>query len=51
MDGPTAAIFDNPRLHDLGVEPPARARLARALLERGVAEATVTHALAQGLGA
>ena len=41
MDGPTAAVFDDPRLHELGVEPPARARLGRALIERGVEPATV----------
>lgn len=51
MDGPTSSIFDDPRLHDLGVEPPARARLARALAERGVSAAIVTDALALGLGA
>ena len=41
MDGPTATVFDDPRLHELGVEPPARARLGRALIERGVAPASV----------
>ena len=51
MDGPTVAVFDDPGLHELGVEPPARARLGRALVERGVEPARVGAALAQGLGA
>ena len=51
MDGPTATVFDDPRLHELGVEPPARARLARALVDRGLERSMVTAALAQGLGA
>jgi energy-coupling factor transport system ATP-binding protein len=45
LDGPTAEVFDDPRLADLGVEPPARARLGRALAERGVAPAVVEDAL------
>jgi len=45
LDGPTAAIFDDPRLADLGVEPPARARLGRALGERGVDPAVVDDAI------
>jgi energy-coupling factor transport system ATP-binding protein len=45
LDGPTAAIFDDPRLAELGVEPPARARLGRALAERGVDPAVVDGAL------
>ena len=49
MDGPTAAIFDDPRLHDLGVEPPARARLDRALAERGLPRAAIADVLARGL--
>ena len=36
LDGPTAEIFDDPRLAALGVEPPARARLSRTLAGRGV---------------
>ena len=39
MDGPTRDVFDDPRLTELGVEPPARVRLAGALgdaLEPGV---------------
>ncbi len=50
MDGPTATVFDDPRLHELGVEPPARARLGRALLARGIERTTVATALARGLG-
>jgi energy-coupling factor transport system ATP-binding protein len=46
LDGPTATVFDDPRLADLGVEPPARARLGRALGERGVDPAVVSDALA-----
>ena len=46
LDGPTAAVFDDPRLAELGVEPPARARLGRALAERGVGPAVVADALA-----
>ena len=45
LDGPTAAIFEDPRLADLGVEPPARARLGRALAERGVDPAVVDDAI------
>jgi energy-coupling factor transport system ATP-binding protein len=46
LNGPTAAIFDDPRLAELGVEPPARARLGRALAERGFDPAVVGDALA-----
>ena len=45
LDGPTAEIFEDPRLADLGVEPPARARLGRALAERGVDPAVVDDAI------
>src|SRR4051812_19886163 len=34
-DGPTAEVFDDPELWSLGVEPPARARLTRALAAAG----------------
>jgi energy-coupling factor transporter ATP-binding protein EcfA2 len=34
-DGPTAEVFDDPGLAALGVEPPARARLTRALAAAG----------------
>jgi energy-coupling factor transport system ATP-binding protein len=51
LDGPTAAIFDDPRLADLGVEPPARARLGRALAERGIDSAVIVGALAAAAGA
>jgi energy-coupling factor transport system ATP-binding protein len=46
LDGPTAAIFDDPRLAELGVERPARARLGQALAERGIDPAVVEGALA-----
>jgi energy-coupling factor transport system ATP-binding protein len=51
LDGPTEAIFDDPRLAELGVEPPARARLGRALAERGIDSAVVVGALAAAAGA
>ncbi|MBA2719261.1 MAG: ABC transporter ATP-binding protein [Chloroflexi bacterium] len=50
LDGPTAAVFDDPRLAELGVEPPARARLSRALVERGVDPAVVGQAIASAAG-
>jgi energy-coupling factor transport system ATP-binding protein len=46
LDGPTTAVFDDPRLVALGVEPPARARLARSTSERGIDPAVVGDALA-----
>jgi energy-coupling factor transporter ATP-binding protein EcfA2 len=46
MDGPPAAVFDDPRLAEIGVEPPSRARLARALAAAGVDEAVLRAALA-----
>jgi energy-coupling factor transport system ATP-binding protein len=36
IDGPAAATLEDPRLHDLGVDRPARVRLAEALLARGL---------------
>jgi energy-coupling factor transporter ATP-binding protein EcfA2 len=51
LDGPTVAIFDDPRLAELGVEAPARARLGRALAERGIDSAVVVGALAAAAGA
>jgi energy-coupling factor transport system ATP-binding protein len=50
LDGPTAMIFDDPRLAELGVEPPARARLTRALAGRGVDSAAIDQALASAAG-
>ena len=50
LDGPTAEVFGDPRLAALGVEPPARARLARALAERGVDPAVVGDALTAAAG-
>jgi energy-coupling factor transporter ATP-binding protein EcfA2 len=46
LDGPTAEVFDDPRLAALGVEPPPRARLGRALADRGVDPSVVADALA-----
>jgi energy-coupling factor transporter ATP-binding protein EcfA2 len=46
LDGPTADVFDDPRLADLGVAPPARSRLGRALAERGVDPAVIRDAVA-----
>ncbi len=51
LDGPTATVFDDPRLVALGVQPPARARLGRALIERGIEPSTAATLLARGLGA
>jgi len=48
-DGPTAEVFDDPRLADLGIEPPARARLAQALAGRGL-DPGVVAAVAGGIG-
>jgi energy-coupling factor transport system ATP-binding protein len=49
IDGPTAEVFDDPRLADLGVEPPARARLTRALATRGGDAGAIAGALAGAL--
>jgi energy-coupling factor transporter ATP-binding protein EcfA2 len=47
-DGPTREIFDDPTLADLGVDPPARARLSRALAGRQAdGDAVVAAALAE----
>ncbi len=48
LDGPAADIFDDPRLAELGVEPPARARLTRAIAARGIDPDVVSAALADG---
>jgi energy-coupling factor transporter ATP-binding protein EcfA2 len=47
LEGPTATIFDDPRLRDLGVEPPARVRIATALAAHGLegAAAIVTQGM------
>jgi len=50
LDGLTAEVFDDPRLAELGVAPPARARLGRALAERGIDPAVVGDALAAAAG-
>ncbi|HEY7590676.1 MAG TPA: ABC transporter ATP-binding protein [Candidatus Limnocylindrales bacterium] len=47
-DGPTTDVFDDPALHELGVEPPARVRLARALREGGHDAAVLAGALGTG---
>jgi energy-coupling factor transporter ATP-binding protein EcfA2 len=41
LDGPTADVLADPRLAEIGVQPPARVRLARALEAAGVDAATV----------
>ena len=50
LDGPTGAIFDDPRLAELGVEPPARVRVGLMLAERGIDPAIVAGALAAAAG-
>jgi len=45
IDGPTGEVFDDPRLTELGVERPARARLAAALATRGVEPGVLAGAL------
>jgi energy-coupling factor transporter ATP-binding protein EcfA2 len=45
-DGPTATIFDDPALAGLGIEQPARARLARALAAAGHDGSIVAETLA-----
>ena len=46
LDGPTAAIFDDERLVGMGVEPPSRVRLARAMTDRGFDASVVGDVLA-----
>jgi energy-coupling factor transport system ATP-binding protein len=41
-DGPPATVFDDPGLIELGVEPPARTRLSRALTAGGFDASIVT---------
>jgi energy-coupling factor transporter ATP-binding protein EcfA2 len=48
LDGSTAEVFDDPRLATLGVEPPARARLARGLTDAGHDPSIVARTLAAG---
>jgi energy-coupling factor transporter ATP-binding protein EcfA2 len=48
LDGPTSAVFGDPGLAALGVEPPARARLARSLGAAGMEPAMIDGALARG---
>ncbi len=49
LDGPTTAIFDDPRLPGLGVEPPARVRLSRQLAGHGFVPSVIADALAYGV--
>jgi energy-coupling factor transport system ATP-binding protein len=49
LDGATAAVFDDPRLAELGVEAPSRVRLARALEDGGFDPSVVGAALAGGV--
>jgi energy-coupling factor transport system ATP-binding protein len=46
LDGPPGTAFDDPRLTEIGVEPPSRARLTRTLAAAGVDAAVVGEALA-----
>jgi len=45
MDGPPATVFDDPRLVEIGVEPPSRSRLSRALSAGGFDPSVVAEAL------
>jgi len=45
-NGSPAAVFDDPRLMEIGVEPPSRARLSRALAAGGFDPTVVAEALA-----
>jgi energy-coupling factor transport system ATP-binding protein len=46
MDGSPAAVFDDQHLVEIGVEPPSRSRLSRALVAGGFDSSVVTDALA-----
>jgi energy-coupling factor transport system ATP-binding protein len=46
MDGPPAEVFDDPHLAEIGVEPPSRARLSRALAAGGFDPSVVGQVLA-----
>jgi energy-coupling factor transporter ATP-binding protein EcfA2 len=45
MDGSPATVFDDPRLAEIGVEPPSRARLARAIAAAGFDASVVDRVL------
>src|SRR4051812_17909681 len=45
MDGSPATVFDDPRLVEIGVEPPSRSRLSRALSAGGFDPSVVADAL------
>jgi energy-coupling factor transporter ATP-binding protein EcfA2 len=45
MDGSPATVFDDPRLAEIGVEPPSRARLVRSIAAAGFDAAIVDAVL------
>jgi energy-coupling factor transport system ATP-binding protein len=45
LDGPTSTVLDDPRLAEIGVEPPSRARLTRVLRVAGLDPAVVADAI------
>jgi energy-coupling factor transport system ATP-binding protein len=47
LAAPTRDAFDDSRLEELGVEPPSRVRLARALSAAGIEPAVITNAIAE----
>jgi energy-coupling factor transporter ATP-binding protein EcfA2 len=46
LDGPAADVLEHPELEALGVQPPSRVRLARALAAAGVDRSIVDEAIA-----
>ena len=50
VDGPTSEVFDDPRLVDLGVEPPARTRLAGMLAAHAGGTAILADVLRSAAG-
>ena len=50
MDGPPGSVFDDPRLAAIGVEPPSRARLARAISAAGFDASVVDDVLREPAG-
>ena len=49
-DGPTATVFDDPGLIEIGVEPPSRSRLASALATAGLDTSVLADVLAVPAG-
>ena len=49
LDGPTGEMFEDRRLEALGVEPPARIRLARALADHGIDSSVVEAAVGEAI--